>query len=178
MSLAVYPIRAMGKPRQTQRDQWQNRPRVARYRTFKDDCRIWGVALDLERFYHVVFVLPMPESWPARKRAEHAFQLHRAKPDKDNLEKALLDAVHGEDMRAADGRVTKVWGTAPAIIIADHDIDLAPAALAELLATVKPAEPDPRALVKHALARPRKAKRRPSRWGKAWKAAAAARSKK
>ncbi|MGU0055537.1 RusA family crossover junction endodeoxyribonuclease [Enterobacter hormaechei] len=35
---------------------------------------------------------------------------HQQKPDKDNLEKALLDAIFDDDSRVWDGRVTKVWG--------------------------------------------------------------------
>lgn len=35
---------------------------------------------------------------------------HQQKPDKDNLEKALLDAIFDDDSRIWDGRVSKVWG--------------------------------------------------------------------
>lgn len=39
------------------------------------------------------------------------------KTDKDNLEKALLDAIFDDDSRIWDGRVTKVWGVKGQIII-------------------------------------------------------------
>ncbi|MBG3071635.1 RusA family crossover junction endodeoxyribonuclease, partial [Proteus mirabilis] len=42
---------------------------------------------------------------------------HQQKPDKDNLEKALLDAIFDDDSRVWDGRVTKVWGERGQIII-------------------------------------------------------------
>ncbi|MBG3071584.1 RusA family crossover junction endodeoxyribonuclease, partial [Proteus mirabilis] len=42
---------------------------------------------------------------------------HQQKPDKDNLEKALLDAIFDDDSRVWDGRVTKVWGKRGQIII-------------------------------------------------------------
>ena len=35
---------------------------------------------------------------------------HQQKPDKDNLEKGLLDAVLDEDCRVWDSRITKIWG--------------------------------------------------------------------
>ncbi|CNL09497.1 Holliday junction resolvase [Yersinia mollaretii] len=42
---------------------------------------------------------------------------HQTKPDKDNLEKALLDAIFEDDCRIWDGRVTKLWGEIGKIII-------------------------------------------------------------
>lgn len=42
---------------------------------------------------------------------------HQQKPDKDNLEKALLDAIFEDDCRIWDGRVSKVWGETGKIII-------------------------------------------------------------
>ncbi|KNE88062.1 hypothetical protein PSTG_18543, partial [Puccinia striiformis f. sp. tritici PST-78] len=63
--------------------------------------------------YHVTFVLPMPDSWSKKKRTEMAGKPHQQKPDKDNLEKALLDAIFEDDCRILDGRVTKVWGESP-----------------------------------------------------------------
>jgi len=59
----------------------------------------------------------MPKSWSKKKRAEMAGKPHQAKPDKDNLEKALLDAVFEEDSQIWDNRVSKFWGDEGAIII-------------------------------------------------------------
>lgn len=42
---------------------------------------------------------------------------HQKKPDKDNLEKALLDAIFDDDSRIWDGRVSKVWGTTGMITV-------------------------------------------------------------
>jgi Holliday junction resolvase RusA-like endonuclease len=55
----------------------------------------------------------------ARRSAQLNGQAHQNKPDKDNLEKALLDAIFDDDSRVWDGRVTKVWGEKGQIIIGD-----------------------------------------------------------
>ncbi|WP_437888369.1 RusA family crossover junction endodeoxyribonuclease [Phytobacter sp. V91] len=106
----------MGKPRMTQRDKWKKRPATSAYWRYKDQIQKMGVTLP-ESGYHVIFVLPMPVSWSKKKRAEYAGKPHQQKPDKDNLEKALLDSIFEDDCRIWDGRVTKVWGETGQIII-------------------------------------------------------------
>lgn len=59
----------------------------------------------------------MPKSWTLKKKRKTVGQPHKQKPDKDNLEKALLDAVYDEDCCVWDGRVTKLWGWTGMIII-------------------------------------------------------------
>ena len=54
-----------------------------------------------------------------KKRAQLNGQAHQQKPDKDNLEKALLDAIFDDDSRVWDGRVTKLWGEKGQIIIGE-----------------------------------------------------------
>ena len=103
-----YPITPVPKPRMTQRDKWAKRPPVMRYRAFADDCRLHGVEVPLCD-YHVTFYLPMPKSWTKAKREKMNGQPHQQRPDKDNLEKALLDAVMTEDCAVWDGRATKRW---------------------------------------------------------------------
>lgn len=115
-----YPITPLGKPRMTQRDKWAKRPAVLRYRAFCDEVRARGVTLP-ESGYHVLFVLPMPKSWSKQKREAMRGQAHQQKPDKDNLEKALLDAVFKDDSRVWDGRVSKVWGDVGEIVIREAE---------------------------------------------------------
>lgn len=114
--MKIFDITPMGKPRMTQADKWKKRPEVLRYRAFCDEVRLHNVTLP-ESGYHVIFVLPMPPSWSKKKRAGHDGQPHQSKPDKDNLEKALLDAIFDDDSKIWDGRVTKIWGEAGQIII-------------------------------------------------------------
>ena len=116
--MKVYNINPMGKPRMTRADKWKKRPEVLRYRAFCDEVRLHNVVLP-ECGYHVTFVIPMPPSWSKKKRQQHDGKPHQQKPDKDNLEKALLDAIFDDDSRIWDGRVTKLWGETGQIIITE-----------------------------------------------------------
>jgi Holliday junction resolvase RusA-like endonuclease len=42
---------------------------------------------------------------------------HQQKPDKDNLEKSILDAVFDDDSKVWDGRVSKLWGVDGKIVV-------------------------------------------------------------
>ncbi|WP_426817657.1 RusA family crossover junction endodeoxyribonuclease [Winslowiella sp. 2C04] len=117
--MQVFDICPVPKPRQTQRDRWAKRPAVLRYRAFCDEVRFRGVTLP-ESGWHVTFVLPMPDSWSKKKRAAMNGMPHQQKPDKDNLEKALLDAIFDDDARIWDGRVTKIWGERGSIQITEN----------------------------------------------------------
>ena len=116
--MTVYDITPIGKPRMTQRDRWHKRPATAAYWSYKAQVRLLGIELP-ESGYHITFVIPMPQRWSKKKRAQPAGPPHQQKPDKDNLEKALLDAVFDEDSHVWDGRVTKIWGERGRIIIED-----------------------------------------------------------
>ncbi|MEQ9868746.1 RusA family crossover junction endodeoxyribonuclease [Pectobacterium odoriferum] len=114
--MKTYNITPIGKPRMTQCDKWQKRPPVLRYRAFCDEVRLNRITLP-ESGWHVTFVLPMPPSWSKKKRSEMNGKPHQQKPDKDNLEKALLDAIFDDDSRVWDGRVSKIWGEVGQIMI-------------------------------------------------------------
>jgi Holliday junction resolvase RusA-like endonuclease len=104
-----YPITPVGKPRQTQRDKWQQRPAVQKYRAFADEVRLRGVKVP-EAGARVTFVVPMPTSWTKQARRIMDGQPHRQKPDADNLLKSVLDAIYGDDAGVWDVGVRKVWG--------------------------------------------------------------------
>jgi len=93
----------------TQRDKFRQRPEVMRYRAFKDEVRLRGVSIP-ESGCRITFVIPMPESWSKKKRAELIGRPHQQKPDVDNLHKALMDAVFDDDSAVWDARITKIWG--------------------------------------------------------------------
>ena len=59
----------------------------------------------------------MPKSWSKEKKEQMACTPHQQRPDKDNLEKALMDAVLDEDCMVWDSRVTKLWATHGYIVI-------------------------------------------------------------
>jgi len=114
--MKIYNVVPMGKPRMTRADKWKKRPEVLRYRAFCDHVRLLGVKLP-EANSHITFIPPLPKSWSKKKRAEMNGKPHQSKPDKDNLEKALLDALFEDDAHIWDSRVTKLWGEVRQIII-------------------------------------------------------------
>ncbi len=108
--MIAYDILPVPKPRMTQRDRWRKRPCVLRYRAFCDLVRFARIALPLS--YHVTFVLPTtdPRLWG---------ESHDRTPDRDNLEKAFLDAWTSDDRRYASALVHKVWGERGMIIVGE-----------------------------------------------------------
>ena len=100
----------------TRRDKWKQRPCVMKYYAFKDQVREAGLELP-ESGYHIIFCIPMTKSWSEIKKNKMRFTPHRQTPDKDNLEKALLDSLFKDDSHIWDGRVSKVWSNRGAIIV-------------------------------------------------------------
>lgn len=100
-------------PRMTQRDAWAQRPCVMRYRAWKDRARQAAGDLppaeQITSLSWVAYFCP-PVSWSKKKRAAVIGQLHRAKPDRDNLDKAVLDALFKADQAIASGSIEKRWG--------------------------------------------------------------------
>lgn len=87
-----------------------------RYRAFADQARLLKIRIDPP--VAVEFVLPMLPSWSAKKRARMLGAEHETKPDIDNLLKALLDAVHGDDSHIHTIAARKVWGETGQIVVA------------------------------------------------------------
>lgn len=131
MVINRYDVIPVSKPRMTQRDRWAKRPAVLRYFDYCDQVRELGIELPNDG-YHVIFLIPMAKSWSKKKRAEMNGTPHTLRPDKDNLEKALMDAVLSEDCAIWDGRVTKLWFETGHVIV-KHE----PCNHQELLASIK-----------------------------------------
>lgn len=110
----------MGKPRMTQRDKWQKRPAVVRYRAWCDAARA-SLPDRPKTPSHAAFVafLPIPGSWSKAKKAEMKNQPHRQKPDLDNITKAVFDALFREDSVIHAAMCEKRWddGSGPRIVI-------------------------------------------------------------
>jgi len=107
----VIPGVPMGKPRMTRRDKWAKRGCVLRYRDWADEARRAAPAnlmADPVRVDWVAY-LPIPKSWSKKRRAVAAGQVCRSKPDRDNLDKALLDALWPQDAGVAVGMMVKRW---------------------------------------------------------------------
>lgn len=118
--MRVYDIVPVPKPRQTRSDKWKQRPPVMRYRAFADEVRLRGVEVK-ESGSHVVFVMPMPKSWSKVKHNQMVYAPHQQKPDVDNLCKALLDALFGDDSHIHDIRISKIWGVRGEIRTMEND---------------------------------------------------------
>lgn len=98
------------KPRQTRADIWKKRPCVLRYREWADRARA-AAPPDLTQDpvgLNLMIFLPMPASWPKKKRDAMRGQLHRTTPDLDNFIKAA-DALFSQDMGIAFGTFVKRW---------------------------------------------------------------------
>lgn len=106
------------KPRMTRADAWRKRDCVLRYWEYKDELKeSLGDNYDLPAAFHLIFCLPMPQSWSKKKRERMRFMPHGNRPDVDNLQKGFLDALLEEDSMVYDCRTTKVWSDEPWIII-------------------------------------------------------------
>jgi len=103
----------VGKPRMTRRDKWKKRPCVMRYRDWADKARAVAGKMPkstiVARLDWVAYFEPH-NSWSPEKRAEAMGELHRSKPDRDNIDKAILDALFKNDSAIALGTVEKRWG--------------------------------------------------------------------
>lgn len=111
-----YRIDPVPKPRMTQADRWKKRPAVLRYHAFKDNVRALGIDLR-PTGDRVIFILPMPKSWPKKDRVKMLGKPHQGRPDCDNLAKGLWDAVHNEDSHIFHCDALKFWGEHGEIII-------------------------------------------------------------
>ena len=116
MTLEVYHITPVPKPRMTQADRWRKRPCVVRYFAFCDECKKHPEMVP-QPGDTVFFVMPMPKSWSKKRKAEMYGSVHMQKPDFDNLTKALLDATMKEDKEVWGLCSLKTWGNTGAIVI-------------------------------------------------------------
>lgn len=103
----IYPITPCPKPRMTRRDKWKKRPSVMRYRAFKDKCRL--LRLNLPQPCRVIFWMPMPLNWSAKRREAMAGEPHEQRPDLDNMIKGLWDATVKQDEKLWNVQAEKRW---------------------------------------------------------------------
>lgn len=97
------------KPRMTVSDRWKKRPAVMRYWEYKDKVRKLGIEYKVG--HDIIYTLAMPKSWSKKKKEEMNGKPHEQKPDIDNLQKALFDAIFDEDKHIhLVGKQRKIWG--------------------------------------------------------------------
>jgi Holliday junction resolvase RusA-like endonuclease len=118
IKLEIPPIPA---PRLNRGSQYnpQKKKLVARYMKWKEDVQLlayqagWKPTDEL----HVIFVLPMPKSWSRQKRERMRGEPHQQKPDRNNLMKALEDALYKDDSGVWKSSEEKIWGESGHIVI-------------------------------------------------------------
>lgn len=111
-NIATFFIDPVPKPRMTRSDKWKKRPVVVHYFAYCDLLRLLANKSSFEvpaGNFHITFYISMPKSWSKKKMIEMDGKPHQQKPDKDNLEKAFLDALCGDDSYVWDARITKRW---------------------------------------------------------------------
>ena len=116
-SIAVTPV---AKPRMTQRDKWQQRPCVVKYRAYCDEVRLKVRNVTPVLKYSAVAVsvsyhMPMPRSWSKKKKERMDGTPHLNRPDLDNLVKAWCDALYPEDSVIWSIHATKFWAISGSI---------------------------------------------------------------
>lgn len=108
------PGEPMGKPRMTRSDKWKKRDCVMRYRAWADEARLRAGKLpspDVIASLSWTAYFEPPKSWSKKKRAAAMNTLHRSTPDRDNVDKAVLDALFPQDSAIASGMIQKRWGS-------------------------------------------------------------------
>ena len=115
----VLDITPVAKPRMTQRDKWDKRKCVVRYREFCNHFRLLlqKHKIEIGDTLNIVFYLPMPKSWSYEKKMEYWCKPHKQKPDIDNLVKSVLDASFKDDSHVWEIKASKVWHAEGQIII-------------------------------------------------------------
>jgi Holliday junction resolvase RusA-like endonuclease len=115
LHFSVTGVEPMGAPRMTRSDRWKKRDVVVRYHAYRDAIRKQVVEQNKGELpavpdgVHIKFQIPMPDSWSEKKKRAMNTTPHHSKPDKDNLEKAVLDALFGEDSFVWYGSQEKRW---------------------------------------------------------------------
>lgn len=86
--------------------------RIERYNKFKVSVLALAKSQNfkpVEQGMHIIFYMPVPQSWRKHKKESMHLKLHTSRPDIDNCLKAILDGWLVEDNFIADLRVTKKW---------------------------------------------------------------------
>lgn len=107
------PLEPMGKPRMTNRDRWgtNKRPKVQRYHAFRDNFRLLSrgrLTQSITLLSWVAF-FPIPKSYSKKKKIMYAGRPHYQKPDRDNIDKAILDCLEFDDKQIYGGEIYKFW---------------------------------------------------------------------
>ena len=109
--ITVCRVDPIGKPRMTRRDHWMKRPCVVAYWKYKLLLQGAFAGQDLSNVHTVSWTayFSMPESWSKKKKDAMRGTSHYSKPDRDNVDKGILDALFENDSGIAHGEMHKYW---------------------------------------------------------------------
>ena len=116
MKTYVFKVTPIAKPRMTKGDRANYRPVTQHYWAYANELKalanIEGLATLPGSIDRIVFYLPMPGSWSAKKKEKMNHQPHQQRPDLSNLLKGLEDILCTEDSHIYEFRdgLVKLWG--------------------------------------------------------------------
>lgn len=106
----IFDVVPFGAVRMTQSDKWKTNPNhvdpqkrqrqaVTKYFNFKDKVRLQAKAMNyqLGDVLEIIFLVPMPLSWSAKKKEKMNKFPVKTRPDADNYVKAFMDSLLAED---------------------------------------------------------------------------------
>lgn len=97
----------IGKPRQTQRDKWKQRPCVLRYRAWCDLARLAAFRKNSKVTLERPTCIVVKAFFDGGKG--HRVGPHTMKPDGDNVIKSCLDALFVNDEMVYKIEIQKLW---------------------------------------------------------------------
>lgn len=110
------PGKPVGAPRQTGRSRFnpKKRPAIERYHAYRDAIRLFARGQQVppaERTEEIVITAywTPPPLWSRNKQEAAIGTKKRSKPDGDNVEKAVLDALFDEDAAVGDTCMRRRW---------------------------------------------------------------------
>jgi Holliday junction resolvase RusA-like endonuclease len=113
ITLSIFCI-PMGAVRCNRSVAWAATPTQKRYYEWKKNLlaeatkQLGRVPAAPDELNFVAYI-PMPDSWSKTKKAAMSGMPHRQKPDRDNIDKAICDALFPDDKRIWGGQQRKVW---------------------------------------------------------------------
>lgn len=126
----LFDIIPVPAPRMTKRDTFfldpnhadpkkRQRKCVTQYFSFKTELQLQANKMNFElgKYYEVVFIIPMPDSWSKKKKESMNGMTCETTPDTDNLLKALKDTLRKNDSDIWFEIVQKRWAYKGSIII-------------------------------------------------------------
>lgn len=126
----MFDVIPIGAPRLTQSDKWKTNPNhanplkrqrktVTQYFAFKNALRLQAnmMKFELGQTLDALYLIPMPDSWSAKKKERMLGLPCEVQPDTDNITKAVKDTLRKSDSDIWYEKAEKRWAYHGSIII-------------------------------------------------------------